>query len=116
MLLLENTEKAYNKKLIGTTWLAGNSSCTLVIPKTLAEEYGLDRPSNVVIQGRPEGILISKLTLGNNNCPNCREKVDTQRDRTQIIKTDQVGSPPSKSHAIQQVCLFTQDMRNVRVT
>jgi bifunctional DNA-binding transcriptional regulator/antitoxin component of YhaV-PrlF toxin-antitoxin module len=54
-----------SKKLIGTTWLAGNSSCTLVIPKSLAQEYGLDKPSNVVIQGRPEGILITKLELEN---------------------------------------------------
>jgi bifunctional DNA-binding transcriptional regulator/antitoxin component of YhaV-PrlF toxin-antitoxin module len=56
-----------DKKLVGTTWLAGNSSCTLVIPKSLAREYGIDHPSNVVIQGRPEGILITKLELENRN-------------------------------------------------
>lgn len=52
-----------SKKLLGTTWLAGNASCTLVIPKHLAKEYGIDQPSNVVIEGRPEGILIRKVEL-----------------------------------------------------
>jgi hypothetical protein len=52
-----------NKKLVGTTWLAGNSSCTLVIPKSLAKEYGIDQPSNIVIEGRPDGILIRKMEI-----------------------------------------------------
>jgi hypothetical protein len=52
-----------NKKLVGTTWLAGNSSCTLVIPKSLAREYGIDQPSNIVIEGRPDGILIRKMEV-----------------------------------------------------
>lgn len=76
-----------DKKLVGTTWLAGNSSCTLVIPKTLAEEYGLDKPSNVVIQGRPEGILITKLRLENNDCPNCSGKIDALRNRVNDEET-----------------------------
>jgi bifunctional DNA-binding transcriptional regulator/antitoxin component of YhaV-PrlF toxin-antitoxin module len=77
-----------NKKLIGTTWLAGNSSCTLVIPKALAEEYGLDRPSNVVIQGRAEGILITKLKLESNDCPNCGAKTDVSKNRVNTDKTE----------------------------
>jgi hypothetical protein len=52
-----------SKKLLGTTWLAGNASCTLIIPKPLAKEYGIDHPSNVVIEGRPEGILIRKIEV-----------------------------------------------------
>jgi hypothetical protein len=52
-----------SKKLLGTTWLAGNASCTLVIPKPLAKEYGIDHPSNVVIEARPEGILIRKIEV-----------------------------------------------------
>ncbi len=76
-----------NKRLIGTTWLAGNSSCTLVIPKSLAQEYGLDTPSNVVIQGRPEGILITKLKLVNDDCPNCGIKRNMLRSRANIEKT-----------------------------
>jgi hypothetical protein len=61
-LLTMNTDKC-SKKLLGTTWLAGSASCTLVIPKPLAKEYGIDHPSNVVIEGRPEGILIRKIEV-----------------------------------------------------
>jgi hypothetical protein len=52
------------KKLLGTAWLAGNASYLLIISKPVAEEYGIDQPSNVVIEGRPEGILIRKVALG----------------------------------------------------
>jgi bifunctional DNA-binding transcriptional regulator/antitoxin component of YhaV-PrlF toxin-antitoxin module len=51
------------KKDVIKTWLAGQHSCTLVIPKEFAREYGLDEPSHVVIEGRPEGIFIKKLRL-----------------------------------------------------
>jgi hypothetical protein len=61
-LLITEMDKS-GKKLLGTTWLAGNASCTLVIPKPLAREYGIDHPSNVVIEGRPEGILIKKIDV-----------------------------------------------------
>jgi hypothetical protein len=50
-----------NNKEIIKTWLAGHCSCTLVIPKEFAREYGLDKPSHVVIERKPEGILIKKL-------------------------------------------------------
>lgn len=49
------------KKHIVRTWLAGHCSCTLVIPKEFAKEYGLDKPSHVIVQGTSEGILIRKL-------------------------------------------------------
>jgi hypothetical protein len=61
-ILITKMDKS-SKKLLGTTWLAGNASCTLVIPKPLAKEYGIDHPSNVVIEGRPEGILIRKIEV-----------------------------------------------------
>jgi hypothetical protein len=61
-ILRTNTDKL-SRKLLGTTWLAGNSSCTLVIPKSLAREYGIDQPSNIVIEGRPDGILIRKMEI-----------------------------------------------------
>jgi len=51
------------KKEVLKTWLAGQHSCTLVIPREFAKEYGLDHPSHVVIEGRPEGILIRKLEI-----------------------------------------------------
>jgi hypothetical protein len=51
-----------NKEII-KTWLAGHCSCTLVIPKDFAKEYGLDQPSHVIIEKRPEGLLIKKLEV-----------------------------------------------------
>ena len=51
------------KKEIIKTWLAGKHSCTLIIPKDFAKEYGLDTPSHVIVEGRPEGILIKKLPV-----------------------------------------------------
>jgi hypothetical protein len=56
-------EKCNNNKAIIKTWLAGHCSCTLVIPKEFAKEYGLDQPSHVVVEGKPEGILIRKLEV-----------------------------------------------------
>jgi hypothetical protein len=51
------------KREIIHTWIAGQSSCTLIIPKPLAQEYGLDKPSHVIVEGIPEGILIKKLEI-----------------------------------------------------
>jgi hypothetical protein len=55
--------KSIEKKEIIKTWLAGQHSCTLVIPKEFAKVYGLDQPSHVVIEGKPDGILIRRLHL-----------------------------------------------------
>jgi hypothetical protein len=57
--MLESIER----KDVIKTWLAGQHSCTLVIPKEFAREYGLDEPSHVVIEAKPEGILIRKLQM-----------------------------------------------------
>jgi len=56
------TETLDTKQII-RTWLTGKSSCTLVIPKEFAKEYGLDNPSHVVIKKTPDGILIKKLDM-----------------------------------------------------
>jgi hypothetical protein len=61
----ENIES--NKKEIIKTWLTGQHSCTLIIPKDFAKEYGLDKPSHVVVQGTSDGILIRKLVIDNGN-------------------------------------------------
>jgi hypothetical protein len=50
-------------KEITKTWLTGQSSCTMVIAKDFAREYGLDQPSHIIIEGRPDGILIRKLKV-----------------------------------------------------
>lgn len=57
--VVENT----NKKDVVKTWLAGNHSCTLIIPRSFAQQYGLDEPSHVVVEGIAEGILIRKLEV-----------------------------------------------------
>ena len=51
-----------NKEIV-KTWLAGQHSCTLIIPKEFAKEYGLDQPSHVIVEGTSQGILIRKLAL-----------------------------------------------------
>ena len=48
---------------ISKTWISGQSSCTLVIPKAIAEAKGLTSPSHVVVEDVPEGILIRKLNI-----------------------------------------------------
>jgi hypothetical protein len=55
----ENT----NKREIVKTWLAGQHSCTLIIPKDFAKTYGLDEPSHVIVEGTSDGILIKKLNV-----------------------------------------------------
>ena len=56
------SEKLEDKEII-KTWLTGSCSCTLVIPKEFAKEYGLDKPSHVIVEKKPEGILIRKLEI-----------------------------------------------------
>ena len=57
----KNNENA--KKEIIKTWLAGQHSCTLIIPKDFAKEYGLDKPTHVIVEGTENGILIRKLEI-----------------------------------------------------
>lgn len=51
------------KKEIVKTWLSGHHSCTMIIPQDIAKEYGLDKPSFVVLEARPEGILLKKVDI-----------------------------------------------------
>jgi bifunctional DNA-binding transcriptional regulator/antitoxin component of YhaV-PrlF toxin-antitoxin module len=52
-----------NNKEITKTWISGQNSCTLVIPKSVAKEFGLDSPSHVIVEKTTEGILIRKLEV-----------------------------------------------------
>ena len=52
-----------NAREITKTWISGQNSCTLVIPKSVAKECGLDSPSHVIVEKTQEGILIRKLKL-----------------------------------------------------
>lgn len=44
------------------TFLTGKVSCTLIIKKELADEYGLT-DEHVVLEKRPDGILVKKLEI-----------------------------------------------------
>jgi len=58
----EEKQKLEDKEII-RTWLSGNCSCTLVVPKEFAQEYGLDKPAHVIVQKTHEGLLIKKLEI-----------------------------------------------------
>lgn len=61
---VDSTTAMKNKeKEIIKTWLTGHHSCTLIIPKDFAKEYGLDEPSHVIVEGTASGILIRKLNI-----------------------------------------------------
>jgi hypothetical protein len=50
-------------KEVTKTWLSGNSSCTLVIPKPMAQKAGIYEPSRVVVEETAEGLLIRRLEI-----------------------------------------------------
>jgi hypothetical protein len=50
-------------KKVTHTFLSGRLSATLIIPIDTARRYGLDKPANVVVEERDEGILIRKLQI-----------------------------------------------------
>jgi hypothetical protein len=50
-------------KEVTKTWLTGQKSCTLIIPRETARKYELDEPSHIVVEETPTGILIRKLKL-----------------------------------------------------
>jgi hypothetical protein len=60
-------EKGHNngteKKEIIKTWLTGQHSCTLIIPKALAKSCGLDEPSHVIVEPVSNGLLIRRLEI-----------------------------------------------------
>lgn len=45
-------------KKVTHTFLSGKLSATLIIPIDTARKYGIDKPANVVIEEKEEGILI----------------------------------------------------------
>ncbi len=50
------------KKEIPITWISGQISCTIIIPKEFAEDHGFIDINEAVLEGRPEGLLIKKTT------------------------------------------------------
>lgn len=58
-----NNRQNVNKNEIAKTWLSGQKSVTLIIERKIAEEYGIIDPQFVVLERKPEGILIRKLEI-----------------------------------------------------
>ena len=50
-------------KKITHTFLSGRLSATLIIPIDVARKYGIDQPTNVIVEEKPEGILIRKVEV-----------------------------------------------------
>ena len=46
-----------------THFLSGKLSATLIIPIDTARKYGLDQPSNVIVEETDDGLLIKKLEV-----------------------------------------------------
>ena len=69
-----------NKTEIKKTWLTRQSSCTLVIPRRFAIEYGLDTPSHIILEKTDDGILIKKFDLEQNHLKkgNAKKKIDSR--------------------------------------
>jgi len=63
MSIKKEEKHSLDDKEIIRTWLSGNCSCTLVLPKDFAKEYGLDKPAHVIVQKTQDGLLIKKLEI-----------------------------------------------------
>ena len=50
-------------KSIKNIYLSGRLSATLIILIEIARKYGIDKPSNVIIEEKENGILIRKLEI-----------------------------------------------------
>jgi hypothetical protein len=52
-----------NFKKVTHVFLSGKLSSTLIIPIDTARKYGLDKPANVVVEEREDGILIKPVMI-----------------------------------------------------
>jgi bifunctional DNA-binding transcriptional regulator/antitoxin component of YhaV-PrlF toxin-antitoxin module len=52
-----------NRPKITHTFITGKISATLILPLSTARKYGIDQPSNVIVEEREDGILIRKLEV-----------------------------------------------------
>jgi hypothetical protein len=50
-------------KKVTHVFLSGKLSSTLIIPIDTARKYGLDKPSNVVVEEGDDGILIKPVEI-----------------------------------------------------
>ena len=54
---------SFKKNEIGKTWISGQNSVTMIIERKIAEEYDLIDPQYIILERKPEGILIRKLEV-----------------------------------------------------
>jgi hypothetical protein len=57
------TEDHSEIKQIKKIFLINKISACLIIPIEIARKYGLNEPSHVIVEEKPEGILIRKLEI-----------------------------------------------------
>jgi hypothetical protein len=55
------TKLNYNR--ITHIFISGKASSTLIIPINIARKYGLDKPTDVIIEELSDGILVKKISL-----------------------------------------------------
>jgi hypothetical protein len=60
--LIESTNNL-EKKEITKIFLSNRISATLIIPIEIARRHGLEKPSHVIVEERPEGILVRRLDI-----------------------------------------------------
>jgi hypothetical protein len=60
---IKSKTKSANRTEIMKTWLTGQKSCTLIIPREIARKYGLEEPSHIIVEETSAGILIRKLEI-----------------------------------------------------
>ena len=66
-------------KKITHVFLSGKFSSTIIIPIDTARKYGLDKPSNVVVEEREDGILIKPVEISELNLrPTTSEPTQTR--------------------------------------
>ena len=58
-----NLNKEENQTSISPIFLSNGISSTLVIPIDLARKYEINKPSHVIIEDTPDGILIKNWRL-----------------------------------------------------
>lgn len=75
------------KKEVTKIFLTNRISSTLIIPIELARKHGLNKPSYVVVEEIPEGILIRKLRLENENDAHVIAGEETKRKNKEVIAT-----------------------------
>jgi hypothetical protein len=60
---LIETSNSIERKEITKIFLSNKISATLIIPIEIARRHGLEKPAHVVVEERPDGILVRRLDI-----------------------------------------------------